>query len=703
MTRWVGLLLAVVVLWANALTASAETALIADEVIYDLDGDRLVATGNVEILYDGQVLVANEVIYDNVAGTVTAIGPLRLADPGNATLVADVAELNPETRAALIQGARLVLAQNFEFAALEATSTEAGDLQLYRTVGSSCKVCAANPVPLWLVRAERIVRNAEDERIYVRHAFFDVAGVTIAYFPYFSFPDPDVDRATGLLRPEFRNSDLFGPGIRLPYFVVINNQSDITITPFLTSLGANIVEGEYRQVFRGGRVTVNGAIGQERLSGQPQTRGFLEVTARHRLPRGFRLDADLAWAADRGFLSTYGYDTTDRLDSTISVTRQRATERTAISVAAFQSLRTGDDQRTIPFVLPEFTHRQYWDDDFFGGRIDLSASGSTIIRLTGRDVAKLQAGGEWSRREILPGGVVARVFGRGDAALYWTRDDPTIPKDPLFVSAPSFGAELRWPLAQRTKTSTRILEPVAQVIYTNLGGDWAIAPNEDSQLTEFDAANLFSLNRFPGTDRRDDGLRLNLGGSFQWLGDSGRQATLTLGQVFRAEQTSGFGIGTGLNGLTSNIVAAAIVDLPPYLRLSNQTLFDEQLDFFRNDVQARVAYKDGSVAVSYVYFDPDPSSGLTQRHEFSLNGGYQMTPNWRLSANWRRDLQTGRNVTAGAGLEFANECIKAEISASRRFTKSSNVPSSTEYGFAIGFVGLGIAPEDGGPRSACIQ
>lgn len=700
-----GLFLAILsgLLWVSAACAQTQTALIADMVEYDLDGDRLVATGNVEILYDGQVLVANKVTYDNITGNVIAEGPLRIADPGNATLVAEVAELTPDTQTALVQGARLVLAQSFEFAALEASSNEANDLQLYRTVGSSCKVCAQSPVPLWLVRADRIVRNAENERIYVRNAFFDVGGVTVAYFPYFSFPDPDVGRATGLLRPEFRNSDLFGPGVRLPYFVVINDHSDISITPFLTSLGANIVEGEYRQVFRGGRVTVNGAIGQERLRGQPQTRGFVKLAGRHQLPYGFRLNVDLAWASDNGFMSTYGYDTTDRLDSTISVSRQRATQRTEISLAAFRSLRTGDDQRTIPFVLPEFSHRRYWDDDFFGGRIDLSASGSTIIRLTGRDVSKVLAGGEWSRREILPGGVVARVFGRGDAAIYWTADDPAVTKNPLFVSAPSIGAEIRWPLAHRSETSTRIFEPVAQVIYTDLGGDWASVPNEDSQLTEFDAANLFSLNRFPGSDRRDDGLRLNLGGSFQWLADGGRQATLTLGQVFRSDPTSGFGIGTGLNGLTSNIVAAAIVDLPPNLRLSNQTLFDEKLDFFRNDVQARVTYKDATMSASYVYFDPDPSSGLTQRHEFSLNGGYQMAPNWRLAANWRRDLQTGRNVTAGAGLEFANECVKAEISASRRFTKSSNVPSSTEYGFAIGFVGLGIAPDDAGPRSACIQ
>lgn len=682
--------------------ASAQTALIADTIRYNPNSETLIATGNVQVLTNGEVIRADEITFDNTTGKITAIGAVELAEPGDATLVASSAELDTETRRSLIRGARLVLAQNFEFAAAEARSRPDGVTQLYKTVGSSCKVCAANPVPLWLVRAEKIVRDPAGNRVHVRNAFFDLAGVTIAYFPYFSFPDPTVERATGLLEPIYKTSDVFGFGAKVPYFVVLSDHSDITITPFLTTGGASILEGEYRQIFRGGRVTVNGAIASERLQDQPQSRGFLKVEAEHALPADFRLNADIFVTSDNGFLRTYGYDTADRLSNSLTATRQRISERTAISVAAIQTLRTTESQRESPFVLPEFAYRNYWDDDFFGGRIDLSASGSTIIRLTGRDVAKVQAGGEWSRREVLPGGIVARVFGQGEAALYFTQDDPATPSS-IAVAAPTLGAELRWPVIKRTATGSQIIEPVAQIIYTDLIGDWTSVPNEDSQLAEFDAANLFSRNRYPGSDRREDGLRLNLGGSVQWLGAGGRQASVTLGQVFRLDPTQGFGAGTGLNGTTSNIVAAANVDLPPYLSLSNQTLFDGNLDFFRNDVQANMRYKDAALTANYVYFDPDPASGLTQRHELTLDGRYQMAPNWAIAADWKRDLQTGRNVTAGAALEFLNECVRAEISASRRFTKSSNVPSSTEYGFALGFVGLGISPDRAGPSSGCMK
>ena len=109
-----------------ASAAQANTALIADTIRYDPAAERLIATGNVQVLSDGEVINADQIIYDNATGRITAIGAVELAEPGTATLVAQSAELQTETRNALIQGARLVLAQNFEFAAAEVAPQPVG-------------------------------------------------------------------------------------------------------------------------------------------------------------------------------------------------------------------------------------------------------------------------------------------------------------------------------------------------------------------------------------------------------------------------------------------------------------------------------------------------------------------------------------------------------------------------------------------------
>ena len=54
------------------------------------------------------------------------------------------------------------------------------------------------------------------------------------------------------------------------------------------------------------------------------------------------------------------------------------------------------------------------------------------------------------------------------------------------------------------------LEPIAQVIYSDTIGESDV-PNNDSTLVEFDTTNLFSIDRFPGEDRVETGLRANVG------------------------------------------------------------------------------------------------------------------------------------------------------------------------------------------------
>lgn len=678
-------------------------ALIADQIRYEAGTDQLIATGNVEVLFQGRVLTAEQIIYDNRTERLLASGPLLLQESGTATLLADVAELDAATEVGIIQGARLVLSQNFQFAAQEARSHKDGRIQLYRTVGSSCQVCAETQTPLWLIRAERIVRDPDELQIYVQNAYFDVMGVTVAYLPYFRFPDPELKRATGFLTPQFRNSDVFGLGVRVPYFIVLNDQSDVTLTPFLTSGGARILEAEYRHWFRDGSLTVEGIVGAEQLSGQPETRGYFAIRGDHTLPDDFRLDASIEWAGDTGFLKTYGYSDTDRLDRTITISRQRATERFETSIAAFQSLRAGDDQRTIPYVLPEIRYQRYWDTAA-SGRLDVTAFSSTLIRERGRDVAKAQAAATYSHRVTLPGGVVARGFAGVDAAAYVTEDDPAFPTSPVTIFAPTAGAEIRWPLASQVGGALQVLEPVAQVVYSEVHGDTSAVPNEDSLATEFDAANLFSLNRFPGIDRREEGLRVNLGGTYQWIDPSGWNAGLTLGQVFRTDPTTGFGVGTGLNGSTSNIVAATNLDLPPYFQLSNQTLFDETFTFFRNDVQAELTLDKFDASLSYIYLIPDQQTGgAALSQEITTSAVYRFHPNWAAEGLWQRDIEAGRNVRMAGALTFKNECLNLKFSVSRRFTESSNVPASTEFGLVLGFVGLGSPSEDAGPAAGCIR
>ena len=93
-----------------------------------------------------------------------------------------------------------------------------------------------------------------------------------------------------------------------------------------------------------------------------------------------------------------------------------------------------------------------------------------------------------------------------------------------------------------------VVQPIAQLIWSDILGSRATVPNEDSQLPEFDETNLFSANRFPGRDRYETGLRANLGVTYDRIAPGGWEFGLTLGRVLQADPNPDMPEGTGLAG-----------------------------------------------------------------------------------------------------------------------------------------------------------
>ena len=86
-------------------------------------------------------------------------------------------------------------------------------------------------------------------------------------------------------------------------------------------------------------------------------------------------------------------------------------------------------------------------------------------------------------------------------------------------------------------------------------------PNEDSPLVEFDEGNLLALDRFPGHDRHEHGLRGAVG--LNWtLYDGGSPLGATVGPgVAAADADPSFSDSSGLAGTASDWLVALRIGL----------------------------------------------------------------------------------------------------------------------------------------------
>ncbi len=696
-------LLLILLFLLTAPAASAQqgvTSLIADEM--RLNGTTgITAEGNVVVLADGVRLEATRVTYDRAGEQLIIDGPIRLTRGDQVTILADSAMIDGDLRNGLIQSARMVLDQQLQLAAAEIQMVGGRYTQLYRTVASSCQVCEHNPTPLWQIRAQRVVHDRQERQLLFSNAQLRVLDVPVLWLPRLRLPDPTLKRATGFLIPRIRSNSRLGFGIKTPYFLRLGDHRDLTFTPYLSSSTATL-EWRYRQAFRTGDLLLEGAVSNDDL--RTQMRGYMFATGRFDLPQDRVLEFDAQLTSDRAYLSDYGYSADDRLISRIALSRTRHDRYFSTSLSHINSLRDNEDNDTIPSIIGDATYRHSFEPAFLGGRAELNLGAHGHYRRSntagddGRDLSRLSAGLTWRRDHLFSNGMIGAALLDMNLSYYSVAQGAPTDTEGLFHSAGA-GLELRWP-HQNTAPggAVHILEPVVQIYYSDNSGD---PVNEDSTLLEFDEGNLFSDNRFPGADARERGLRTNLGLSWTRHAPSGWSFGVTIGRIYRQDDPGQFSTGSGLTGNSSDWLLSGQLQLVNGLTLLNRSLFDDEFRFTRNETRLNWQNNRLALATTYVWMDPAPAESRPQTSEWSLDARYRLDDRWSASTDWRYDFVADRAARIGVGLEYKTECITVDLSLSRRFTSSTSVKPTTDFGLSVSLTGFGSGGNGRVVRHSC--
>jgi LPS-assembly protein len=683
-----------------AVAQGAPATLIADDIRFDQGSAAITARGGVEIFFEGARLRASSITYSRAGDQVTVEGPLTLIDPtGDAVIVADFAELSADLQNGVLQSARLVLDRQLQIAATQIDRVDGRYSQAYQAVASSCEVCFDNPTPLWEIRARRIIHDEQEQQLYFEGAQFRVLGVPVIWLPQMRLPDPTLERATGFLAPSIRATDTTGAQIRVPYFIALGDHRDLTLTPWIGLGDSQTIELRYRQAFRNGRIEATGSLTWDDLT-EDDIRGHVFADGLFDIGRGIDLTFQIEGVTDDGYLTTYSFPDPDLLESNIRIGRTEVDRFFDVSVSNFVSLRDGDDNETLPTRVATGRFVQRFEPGMIGGVAELrfDALGYVRPRATpgppgttlATDAARLSAVFDWRRTDALPNGLLVTFETALAGDLHIARQDANGALNDTEARLTPYGAiELRYPLQRIDAGGVRhLLEPAIQVAWSETYGD--PVPLEDSAIVEFDEASLFALDRFPGSDRREQGQRTALGIGYTRIDPLGWSAGITAGIVLRADNLGQFTPGSGLDGATSDWLLATHFTLGDRVRLINRALFDQQLDFTSNELSLNWRGDMADVASTYTWLEADPAEGRDENlAEWAVDAGYRFDSDWTAGVNWRYDFAEAEPTRAGLSLGYENECIDVELSVSRRYTTTATLEPATEFGLTVALNGFG--------------
>jgi LPS-assembly protein len=685
--------------------ASAPATLVADDILFQQGSAAITARGGVEVFFEGRRLRAEAITYTEAGDRISVEGPLTLIDAsGETVLVADFADLSADLREGVLQSARLVLDRQMQIAANRIDRVEGRYTQAYQAVASSCEVCFDNPVPLWEIRARRVIHDEVERQIYFEGAQFRVAGVPVIWLPQMRLPDPTLTRTTGFLGPSIRATDATGTQIRLPYFVTLGDHADVTVTPWLGLGDSQTIELRYRQAFRNGRVTANGSVTWDELT-EEDVRGHVFANGFFGVGRGIALTFRLEAASDDDYLTTYGFPDPSFLQSDLRLSRATADGFFDVGITSFSSLRENERDQTLParVIDGRIVHRI--PGDVLGGiaqmRLDtlgylrdedtpgtLAANGRPLAT----DAVRISGVLDWQRSEVLRNGLVVTAEAALAADLHSARQDVDDALNDVETRLTPYGAiELRYPLSRvGAGGAAHVLEPVVHMAWSDTGGDAVV--EEDTSVVEFDEGNIFSLDRFPGSDRRETGARTAVGLGYTRLDPAGWSAGLAGGIVLHAEDLGQFTPGSGLDGQTSDWLLVTHLQMPSRLRVVNRALFDQSFEFTSNEFRVDWQGEAHRLASTYTWLEADADEGRPRDlGEWAVDADYRFDSDWTAGVDWRFDFAEGNPAEAGLRLGYENECIDMEMSVSRRYSASANVDDITEFGVTVELSGFGAS------------
>ena len=516
--------------WAQSLpSADLPTLITADELEYDSKTEVVVARGNVEISQGERLLISDRVSYDRKSGIVTAEGNVTLLEPSGDVVFAEYVELADDLRSGFIRQIRIILEDKSRMAAASAERVEGRYIILRKGVFSPCELCAEDPTkaPLWQIKAAEVVHDQEEKTIEYRDAWMEIFGLPVAYTPYFRHPDPTVERTSGLLAPSFGGSDSLGATIETPYYWVIDETSDLTFTPIFTTEQSIVLGGEYRKLYRNGALTFAGSgtiADRERSNGtvdHDALRGHVDATGRFDLDPTWRAGFDLQRSTDDTYLRLYDFSAERTLTSRLFVEGFRQRNYASANAFVYQGLRDIDNNDEFPIVAPSLGYSFVAEPAANGGKYFFDGSFESLNRIEGRDTQRLGFTGGYEFPFTGRFGEVMTLTAQLEGALYVTNDfdrtDPVVnPANPdgsnfTAHALPQLAAQWRYPWIQENDAWQQIVEPAFQLVLAPPTGNPDDIPNEDSVGIEFDDANFFALNRFPGVDRLDPGTRIDYG------------------------------------------------------------------------------------------------------------------------------------------------------------------------------------------------
>lgn len=631
--------------------------------------NQIVASGEVEVRKRGQAIFADRVVYQQLSQELVADGAVRVEQNG-IKMQGPHVKLNLDTNIGDMTKPAFQLAANNSRGSADILHMEGR--QKYTVQNVAYTICPIGNDD-WMLKASQLEIDSARQVGVARNARVEFLGMPILYMPWMDFSLSD-KRQSGFLGPVFGSTAKSGTEVTLPFYWNIAPNMDATIAPRAMVKRGLMLNNELRYMNKNyaGEAHLD-ILPNDALTDSTRLRTSLKHV--QNLGYGFNASTNFNYVSDH----TYFRDLSNTISSTSLTNLVREGVLTYSggwwnAAARMQSYQTLQDpaarviepyrrlpQITLGALRPVAGANMAFTGEFVSFSHPTAVNGQRLVMYPSMSYPLIATPSFYVTPKF---GVHYTHYSLGANNLGALPDtNRTLP----IVSLDS-GVVLERDWDMDGKNYVQTLEPRAYFLYIPYRNQNLI-PNFDTAQADFNFAQMFTENRFFGSDRIGDAKQVTLSLTSRLLeaNTGAERLRVAIGQrySFKTPLVNLVSPEVATNN-KSDILLAILGRITPKWSLNSAFQYNpNQAREEKLNVGARYQPESGKVLNLGYRFTRD------SLRQVDISTQWPLSRHWSVMARWNYSLQDNRILELLTGLEYNESCWTTRL-VIQRFATATN-------------------------------
>ncbi len=510
--------------------------------------------------------------------------------------------------------------------------------------------------PGWKLKAETVYHDEKTKTMHYDHSTLYILNIPVLYTPYFSHPDPSVNKRSGLLAPSFQSDDKLGQLISVPYFYNLSGNKDFTFTPTFQSTATNYLTSEFRLLNKNGVFNIETNINDNDDKEGTKHYIFADAALESKIDR---FDIYIQSSNNDTYMKKNQINEIDVLTSGITISDTIKGNDFLFEAKSYKHLSiSGSNQ--WEYLYPKLTYNiSGLNFSNFKSNVNVKNEILRLKSLNKNTKTSISSEINIDNQKIDKNrGFVFNNFFDTRLIYHSIKNKDTSVDINQIRLFPQVGTTIALPLKKTKNNISQVLRPILMPI---------LAPyNNYTDSLEINNSNIFSRNRSSNLSKWESGPRINYGA--EWFIDYKGifDGNLIIGQSIKFNKEK-----SDTSDEISDIMTSFFTNFDKNIYTNAEFIIDrKKYSVNKSNITSSIYIRDFALKAEYDYVSNKFS---TASEQIGLATTIKINKDLNFVFSGKRDLNSNKNIGYESGLFYENDCLAIDFKYYRDLTKFRDI------------------------------